>query len=33
LVASLCVCVCVCFLLPRFRVFFISEGEEDKERT
>ncbi len=35
LVASICVCVCVCvfFLLPRFRVFFISEGEEDKERT
>lgn len=25
--------VCVFFLLPRFRVFFNSEGEEDKERT
>jgi hypothetical protein len=25
--------VCVFFPLPRFRVFFISEGDEDKERT
>jgi hypothetical protein len=27
-----CVCACV-FFLPRLRVFFISEGEEDKDRT
>jgi hypothetical protein len=30
----LCACVCVCvFFLPRLRVFFISGGEEDKDRT